>query len=142
MNQPSEDDQRTELDALNEACLAAPGEVAPQIALWRGVAALEGWFCINRGTPESPRPYALASGPGQMLCIFSSAARAQATALSSGLVQPGESVPVFEVPLPAALDWALSFGQYGVVGVTIDYPQLGAWCPLPNLAGLRQTRED
>jgi hypothetical protein len=35
----------------------------------------------------------------------------------------------------------MSLGEHGVVGVTIDHPRLGAWCPLPNLARLRQLRE-
>lgn len=130
-----------ELDRLNDACRAAPGDVEPQIQLWQAVTALDHWVCINRGSPEEPRPYSVAAADGVMLCIFSDAQRATATAHASGLVPDADPVPLFAVPLPAALDWAMSFGERGVVGVTIDHPQLGAWCPLPNLARLRQMRE-
>lgn len=129
-----------EIDALDEACRAAPGEIDPQIKLWSAVAALDQWFCINRGTPENPRPYALAAEAGAMLCVFSSATRAKAAAHSVGLAPEGSPVSLFVVPLPAGLDWAMSLGEHGVVGITIDHPQIGAWCPLPNLAGLRDTR--
>jgi hypothetical protein len=136
-----DDEVLAELERLNAACVAAPGDVEPQIALWRAVAGLESWVFINRGTAEQPRPYALAAEAGHMLCLYSSAARAQDAAHSSGLVPAGEPVALFAVPLPAAIDWALSFGERGVVGVTLDYPQIGAWCPLPNLARLRPSSE-
>ena len=129
-----------ELDALGEACRIAPGEIEPQIRLWTAVAALDRWFSINRGTAENPRPYALAGEAGTILCVFSSAARAKAAAYANGLVPEGSPVSLSAVPLPDALDWAMSFGDYGIVGVSIDYPQIGAWCPLPNLARLRDTR--
>ena len=127
------------LDELDAACRANPADIDAQIQLWRAVAALDQWVFINRGTSEAPRPYAIASDFGQLLCIYSSADRAQATARSNGFVSGDDSVSAFSVPLPAAIDWALSFGQYGITGVTIDYPQLGAWSPLANLAGLRPT---
>ena len=136
MTDPS-DAVLADLDQLDAAVRAAPGDIGAQIRLWQAVAALEQWVFINRGTSESPRPYAIAADAGQLLCIFSSASRAQQTAHGSGLVPADEAVPLFSVPMPAAIDWALSLGQYGVAGVTIDYPQLGAWSPLPNLAGLR-----
>jgi hypothetical protein len=125
------------LDALNDACRANPADIDAQIQLWRAVAALDEWVFINRGTAEAPRPYAIASDFGQLLCISSSAERAQATARANGFATGDESVPLFSIPLPAAIDWALSLGQHGISGVTIDYPQLGAWSPLPNLARLR-----
>ena len=127
-----------ELDRLDAAVGAAPGDIGAQITLWHAVAALEQWIFINRGTTESPRPYAIAADAGQMLCIFSSASRAQQTARDSGLVSADDAVPLFSIPLPAAIDWALALGAHGVAGVAIDYPRLGAWTPLPNLAGLRQ----
>lgn len=129
-----------EIDRLNQECRARPGEIEPQIALWRAVTALDFWVGINRGTPEAPRPYMLAAEAGAMLCVFSSATRAKEAAEANGLIAAGDPVPLFVVPLPAALDWAMSFGEHGVTGVTIDYPRLGAWCPLPNLAGLRRDR--
>ena len=136
MTDPS-DEVLAELDRLDAAVGAAPGDIGAQIRLWRAVAALDNWVFINRGTPESPRPYAIAADAGQMLCIFSSASRAQQTARGSGFVAADEPVPLFSIPLPAAIDWALALGTRGVAGVTIDYPQLRAWSPLPNLAGLR-----
>ena len=138
---PQDDEQAlAELDRLNAACAAAPDDIDAQIRLWMAVAGLERWVFIDRGTEGSPRPYALAAGPGHMLCIYSSADRAQAGARANGLVPEGTLAPVFALPQPAAIDWALSLGESGVVGVTIDYPQLGAWCPLPNLARLRDQR--
>ena len=130
-----------ELDGLNAACQAAPGEIPPQVALWTAVAALDRWVFVNRGTPEAVRPYALAAEAGQMLCIYSSATRATAAAHGSGLVPADEPVPLFSIPLPAAIDWALSLGERGVAGVVIDYPQLAAWSPLPNLERLRPAPE-
>lgn len=126
-----------QLDELNAACRADPSNIDAQIQLWRAVAALEQWVFINRGTTEAPRPYAIASDFGQLLCIYSSPDRARDTARANGFVTGDEPVPAFSVPLPAAIDWALSLGQYGISGVTIDYPQLGAWSPLPNLSRLR-----
>ena len=137
MNDPS-DEVLGELDRLDAAVGAAPSDIGTQIRLWQAVAALEHWVFINRGTSENPRPYAIAADAGQMLCIFSSATRAQQTARGSGLVSGDDPVPLFSIPLPAAIDWALALGPYGVAGVTIDYPQLGTWSPLPNLAGLRE----
>lgn len=126
-----------EIDRLDREGRARPGEIEPQMELWRAVAALGFWVGINRGTAEAPRPYMLAAESGPMLCVFSSATRAKECAEANGLIGSGEPVSLFAVPLPAALDWAMSFREHGVVGVTIDYPQLGAWCPLPNLAMLR-----
>jgi len=136
MTDPS-DAALAELDRLDAAVRDAPGDISAQIRLWKAVAALEHWFFINRGTAEAPRPYAIAADAGQLLCIYSSPSRAQQTARDSGLVSGDDAVPLFAVPLPTAIDWALSLGQYGIAGVAIDYPQLGAWCPLPNLAGLK-----
>ncbi|MGK9146118.1 hypothetical protein KXS11_00635 [Plantibacter flavus] len=131
-----------EIDRRDAACKASPGEVDPQIRLWQAVVALEQWVFINRGTAEAPRPYALAAQAGQMLCVFSSGSRAEAAARANGLVAADARVELFSIPVPAAIDWAMAFGERGVTGVTIDYPQLGAWCPLPNLAGLRASRSD
>jgi len=125
------------LDRLSDACRAAPDDIAPQVELWTAVASLDRWFCINRGTAEAPKPYAVAAANGAMLCIFSSAERAGVAARQSGLVPEGEQVPLFAVPLPKAIDWAGSFAQSGVVGVVVDHPMLGAWTPLANLAQLR-----
>lgn len=130
-----------ELDRLDAACRTAPDNIAPQIALWRAVAALDHWVFVDRGTPESPRPYALAAEQGAILCAYSSAERATEAAVGAGLVPEGEPVRMFAVPLPAALEWVASFGQAGVVGVTIDHPRIGAWSPLQNLAMLRQERQ-
>lgn len=128
-----------EIDRLDQVCRDRAGEIEPQIELWKAVTALEFWVCINRGTPEVPRPYMLAAEAGPMLCVFSSATRAKESALINGLIAPDELVSLFSVPLPAALDWAMSFGEHGVTGVAIDYPKLGSWCPLPNLAMFRQS---
>lgn len=126
-----------ELDALNEACRAAPDDVDAQIRLWRAVAALDRWVFINRGPEDDPRPYAIAAEPGNLLCIYSSGTRAQEAAYANGLVPSDATVSLLAVPMPGAIDWVLSFGELGVAGVTIDYPRLGAWSPLPNLARLR-----
>jgi len=136
MSDPSEA-VLAELDLLDAAVGAAPADIGAQIALWRAVAALENWVFINRGSAEAPRPYAIAAEAGHMLCIYSSAGRAQQAARTSGLGDGDDPVQLFSIPLPAAIDWALALGERGVVGVTIDYPQLGAWSPMPNLAGLR-----
>lgn len=130
-------DVLAELDALNEACRAAPDDIDAQIRLWRAVAALDRWVFVNRGSEDDPRPYAIAAEPGNLLCIYSSGKRAQEAAYENGLVPSDATVSLLAVPMPGAIDWALSFGELGVAGVTIDYPRLGAWSPLPNLARLR-----
>ncbi len=126
------------LDRLNEACRAAPQEIEPQIALWSAICSLDEWVFVNRGTAEQPRPYALAAEAGHLVCIYSTPERARAGAIANGLVAEGEAVPMFSTPLPAALDWVLGLAGAGVSGATVDYPQLGAWTPLPNLARFRQ----
>lgn len=133
-------DQLAEIDRLHEVASARPTEIEPQIDLWRAVTALENWVVINRGTPEAPRPYVLAAPTGNMLAIYTSATRAKEGAIANGLIAEGDQVPLMLVPLPAGLDWALSFGQHGVAGVTVDYPRIGSWCPLPNLTRLRDER--
>jgi hypothetical protein len=130
-----------ELDALNEACRAAPDDIDAQIRLWRAVAALDRWVFINRGPEDNPRPYAIGAEPGNLLCIYSSGTRAQEAAYANGLVPPDATVSLLAIPMPAAIDWVISFGELGVAGVTIDYPRLGAWCPLPNLARLRPAQD-
>lgn len=135
---PTDADASAELDRLNAACLAAPTEIDPQIRLWRAVTGLSHWFFINRGSADSPRPYALGAEAGNMVCIFSTPDRAQAAAEAAGLIAPGSAAELLRVPLPVALDWIVSLGEYGVAGVTIDHPQIGAWTPLANLPRLRQ----
>ncbi|RUQ98280.1 hypothetical protein [Labedella endophytica] len=132
------DEPSAVLDRLNAECLAAPGEIEPQIRLWTAVAALDQWILINRGSTDSPRPYALAAEAGNMVCIFSSPERAQAAAVTAGLVAADASVELIAVSLPGALDWLMSLGEHGVAGVTVDHPVIGAWTPLANLSMLRQ----
>lgn len=128
-----------ELDRLDEAVRAAPaGDTTAQIALWRQVTALEHWFFIARGSADRPRPYAVAAEQGPMICLYSSAARADDAARSLGLVDSeGGTVPLFGVPMPAAIDYVASFGQAGVAGVTLDHPRLGHYIPLANLGLLK-----
>lgn len=126
------------IDNLAMRSKASPTDPGPQSALWKANSALPQWVCINRGTPTAPRPYMLAGQSGPILCIFTSAARAKQAAFDNGLVPAGEPVLLFAPPLPQAVNWALSFGDYGVVGVAVDYPRLGSWCPLTNLARFQQ----
>ena len=128
-----------ELDRLDAAVRAAPaGDTTAQIALWRQVTALEHWFFIARGSADRPRPYAVAAGQGPMICIYSSAARADEATRTLGLVDPGSgAAQLFSVPMPAAVDYVASFGQAGVFGVTLDHPRLGHYIPLANLGLLK-----
>lgn len=128
-----------ELDRLNEAVKAAPvGDTTAQVALWRQVTALEKWFFIARGSADQPRPYAVAPAQGPMICLYSSAARANEAARALGLVDSGDgTVSLFSVPMPAAIDYVASFGQSGVFGVTLDHPRLGHYIPLANLGVLK-----
>ncbi|MBD5787571.1 hypothetical protein IF650_15475 [Cellulosimicrobium terreum] len=128
-----------ELDRLDAAVRAAPaGDTTAQIALWQQVTRLETWFFIARGTSDQPRPYAVASAQGPMICLYSGAGRAVEAARGLGLVaSEGDGVPLFGVPMPAAIDYVASFGEAGVVGVTLDHPRIGHYIPLANL-GLLQ----
>ncbi|WP_229051474.1 hypothetical protein [Aeromicrobium sp. Leaf350] len=129
-----------EIDALNAEYLAAPEDQDRQIRFWQAVVALDRWYLINRGTEDAPRPFALQTGEGPLVCLYTSEERAGAAAEANGLVPPGETVPLFSMPLPAAIDWVLSLGEHGLAGVIVDHPQIGAWCPLPNLVHLGRMR--
>jgi hypothetical protein len=128
-----------ELDRLDEAVRAAPaGDATAQIALWRQVTGLENWFFIARGSADRPSPYGVAAEQGPMICLYSSAARATEAARALGLVDAeGGAVPLFGVPMPAAIDYVASFGKAGVAGVTLDHPRLGHYIPLANLGLLK-----
>jgi hypothetical protein len=128
-----------ELDRLDDAVKAAPtGDTTAQIALWRQVSRLDHWFFIARGSADQPRPYAAASEQGPMICLYSSAARANDAARGLGLVDAtGGAAPLLGVPMPAALDYVASFRQVGVFGVTLDHPRLGHYIPLANLGLLK-----
>jgi len=128
-----------ELDRLDEAVRAAPaGDTTAQIALWRQVTGLEHWFFIARGSADQPRPYGVAAEQGPMICLYSSAARANEAARGLGLADAeGGAVPLFSVPMPAAIDYVASFGKAGVIGVTLDHPRLGHHIPLANLGLLK-----
>lgn len=127
------------LDRLDEAVKAAPaGDTTAQIALWRQVTGLAHWFFIARGSGDRPRPYVVAAEQGPMLCLYSSAARANEATRILGLVDSeGGAVPLFGVPMPAAIDYVASFDKSGVVGVTLDHPRLGHYIPLANLGLLK-----
>ncbi|WP_106614059.1 hypothetical protein [Saccharothrix carnea] len=128
-----------ELDRLDKAVRAAPaGDTTAQIALWRQTTALEHWFFIARGSADRPRPYAVAAEQGPMICLYSSAARANEAARALGLLDSEDgAAPLFGVPMPTAIDYVASFGQTGVVGVALDHPRLGHHIPLTNLGLLK-----
>ncbi len=128
-----------ELDRLNEAVQAAPaGDTTAQIALWRQVTGLARWFFIARGSADQPRPFGVAAEQGPMICLYSSAARANEAARALGLVDPeGGAVPLLGVPMPGAIDYLASFEKAGVFGVTLDHPRLGHYIPLANLGLLK-----
>ncbi len=128
-----------ELDRLDQAVKAAPaGDTTAQIALWRQVTGLEHWFFIARGPADRPSPYGVAAEQGPMICLYSSAARANEAARTLGLADSDSgTVPLLGVPMPAAIDYLASFGKAGVVGVTLDHPQLGHYIPLANLGLLK-----
>ncbi|WP_410585678.1 hypothetical protein [Amycolatopsis sp. lyj-108] len=128
-----------ELDRLDVAVKAAPaGDTTAQIALWRQATSLEHWFFVARGPADRPRPYTVAAEQGPMICLYSSAARANEAARGLGLADPdGGAVPLFGVPMPAAIDYVASFGEAGVFGVTLDHPRIGHYIPLANLGLLK-----
>ena len=129
------------LDRLDAAVRAAPpGDTTAQIALWQQAARLETWFFVARGAAHAPRPFAVAPAQGPMICLYSSAGRARDAARSLGLVAAeadADAVPVLAVPMPAAIDYVASFGEVGVVGVTLDHPRTGHSIPLANLGLLK-----
>ncbi|WP_033439188.1 hypothetical protein [Saccharothrix sp. NRRL B-16314] len=139
MTRDNDADVVAELDRLDQAVRAAPaGDTTAQIALWRQVTGLEHWFFIARGSAEQPRPFAVAAEQGPMICLYSSAARANEAARTLGLADPeGDGVSLFSVPMPAAIDYVASFDKVGVVGVTLDHPRLGHYIPLVNLGLLK-----
>lgn len=139
MTRDNDPEMIAELDRLDEAVRAAPaGDTTAQMALWRQVTGLEHWFFIARGPADQPRPFGVAAEQGSMICLYSSAARANEAGRGLGLTGPeGGAAPLFGVPMPAAIDYVASFGKAGVVGVTLDYPRLGHYIPLANLGLLK-----
>ncbi|WP_021483697.1 hypothetical protein [Cellulosimicrobium sp. JZ28] len=133
-----------ELDRLDEAVRSAPaGDTSAQIALWRQTVHLGTWFFIARGSEDQPRPYAVAADQGPMICLYSSAARADEAARALGLADDETgAVPLLGVPVPAAIDYVASFGAAGVVGVALDHPRIGHHIPLGNLALLKAWSAD
>lgn len=133
-----------ELDRLDEAVRSAPaGDTSAQIALWRQTVHLGMWFFIARGSEDQPRPYAVAADQGPMICLYSSAARADEAARALGLADDETgAVPLLGVPVPAAIDYVASFGAAGVVGVALDHPRIGHHIPLGNLALLKAWSAD
>ena len=131
-------------DRRDEAVRSAPaGDTAAQIALWRQTVRLGTWFFIARGSEDQPRPYAVAADQGPMICLYSSAARADEAARALGLADDETgSVPLLGVPVPAAIDYVASFGAAGVVGVALDHPRIGHHIPLGNLALLKAWSAD
>jgi hypothetical protein len=138
MDRTDPHDAMAELDRLNDACRADPQSIENQIALWTAVSRLDEWFFINRGTTESPRPYGIAAEAGTTLCLYSTAERARSGARANGLVAEDSPTPLFSTPLPQGLEWVLSLADAGVTAVVLDYPHLGAWTPVTNLASLRR----
>lgn len=123
-----------------DARVAALASGAPdaEIDLWRAVVRLPEWFFIARGEPDRPRPYGVAFDAGPVICVYSSAERAQRAARDLGLAGESESVPLMTVPMPAALEWIQSFAAAGVFGIALDHPTLGHYVPLPNLGFLQR----
>jgi hypothetical protein len=138
MDSTDPQDAAPELDRLNAASRADPQNIEHQIALWSAVCGLDEWFFVNRGTPEAPRPYVLAGEAGVTLCLYSSAERAQAGARANGLLADDAPAPLFSLALPQGLEWLLSLRDAGVSAVVLDYPQVGAWTPVANLASFRR----
>lgn len=126
----------TDVDARIAALTA--GAPDAEIDLWRAVVRLPQWFFIARGEADNPRPYGVAFDAGPVICLYSSAERANEAAASLGLIEEGGSTALLAVPLPAALDWMQSFAAAGVFGVALDHPQVGHYIPLPNLAFLQR----
>jgi hypothetical protein len=139
MTEDNDPEMVAELDRLDEAVRAAPaGDTTAQIALWRQVTGLARWFFIARGSADRPSPYGVAAEQGPMVCLYSSAARANDAARALGLADPeGAAVPLLVVPMPAAVDYVASLGTVGVVGVVLDHPRLGHYIPLANLGLLK-----
>ncbi|BDZ38015.1 hypothetical protein [Microbacterium suwonense] len=135
MSNSVEAEMTAELDRLHEAVRAAPqGDTAPEMALWKQVSRLPTWFFIARGSAEQPHPYSAGLEQGPVICIYSSAARATEAGRLLGLTEPGaDSVPVFGIPMPDALEYVIRFQQAGAFGVSVDHPQIGSYIPLANL---------
>jgi len=125
------------IDELSAATLtAAPGDSAVWGALWAEVFALPQWIFIARGGLERPQPYIGVFPQGPMLCAYTTPDRAREGALAMGLPEE-EAGLVLAVPAEGIVDWAASFQQHGVVGITFDHPRLGFFSPLANLLPIR-----
>ena len=127
-----------ELDRRNAALAATPGLDA-DMAFWKVAAQLGSWFFINRGTDDHPRPYGVQQpGAGMIVCAYSSAERAREAAVELGLAGDGDTVPMFSIPMPRAIDWVAELSAAGVVGAALDHRRNGGpWTGLSNLATMK-----
>jgi len=125
------------IDELSAATVsAAPGDPAVWGPLWAAVLALPQWLFIARGGMERPQPFIGVFPQGPMLCAYTTPDRAREGALAMGLPEE-EAGLVLAVPAEGIVDWAASFQQHGVFGITFDHPRLGFFSPLANLPGIR-----
>jgi hypothetical protein len=123
----------TELDRIH----AASGEAGQdgQIAVWQAASRLGLWFFVNRGTPDSPTPYAVQPpGMGPVICIYSCRHRAREAATQLGQ----DASVVLPLPTPRAIDYLESLAPHGVAGVVLDKENIGIWSPLGNLSRMRE----
>ena len=122
-----------ELDRIHAE--QAPRGEEGQVAVWQAAARLGLWFFVNRGTPESPTPYAVQPpGMGPVICVFSCRERALEAATQLGQ----DASVVLSLPTPHAIDYLQPLGQHGVAGIVLDKEQIGIWSPLGNLARMRE----
>lgn len=128
------DDALAKIDQINELAATDPGSPLAAVALWRAIVTLPAWYIINTGSAEAPSPFAIGAAEGTMVAIYGSAERAKEAAVALELTSEGEAAEAIALNVEASITWLENLAAAGVVGVTFDYPRIGAWTPTSNLA--------
>lgn len=133
-------DAAAELPALLQAVRAADAGPDERLAFWSAIFGLPHWIFIARGSADRPSPfvvYAGADGRTPTLLAFSHPKDAVDVARAAGL-PAAEAEQVLAVPMPGAVDWAVSLAESGVQAVQFEAQDAGGLVvPIHQLPQMR-----
>jgi hypothetical protein len=123
-------------DDLSAAVAADPSK-ANQEKLWGATFALERWWFVQRGEPDSPQPFVGVHQDQPFLMAFTSAQRARWFAIENGLSPADAEVQVLALAPDDAVAQAPIWLQQGIAAITFDHGISGYFAPLGNLPAIR-----
>lgn len=115
---------------IQEAMQAPPGDAQNRHleAVWRAFFALPSWVFPVRQVPDTgdPKPFLGTIDGKGWLFAFTDAVHARGFAGDDPrFVDASGNALVLDVPMPGALDWALSFEALGVYGLRVNQGDFG-----------------